>query len=106
MLVIGYISEYWGLLVILIGTALVLHSDVHLERRMVRRIFASNMSVHLSFVSFARTWPREMSRSSSRVMVTAMSLSTVAPAFVPLVTSSPAVPATSTALTVAFVPPG
>ncbi len=43
MLVIGYISEYWGLLVILIGTALVLHSDVHLERRMVRRIFASNI---------------------------------------------------------------
>ena len=43
MLVIGYISEYWGLLVILIGMALVLPTNVHLERRMVRRIFASNL---------------------------------------------------------------
>ena len=34
----NYISENWGLLIVLIGLTILLHSDIHLERRMIRQI--------------------------------------------------------------------
>ena len=40
MTVAGYLTEHWGMLVMLLGLAITLHSDMHLERRMVRRIIA------------------------------------------------------------------
>ena len=39
----GYLSEHWGILVLLLGMAIVLHSDVHLERGMVKRIALTNL---------------------------------------------------------------
>lgn len=38
MSVTGYLSDHWGLLVIVIGIAIIIHSDIHLERRMIFRI--------------------------------------------------------------------
>lgn len=34
----GYLTEHWGMLVILIGLSIVLKSDKHLEKRMIHRL--------------------------------------------------------------------
>ena len=51
MTISGYLSEHWGILVLLAGMAIVLRSDVHLERVMVRRIALTNAMLFLYSVS-------------------------------------------------------
>ena len=34
----GYLTEHWGMLVMLVGLSIVLYGDKHLERRMIRRM--------------------------------------------------------------------
>ncbi|SEK79391.1 diguanylate cyclase (GGDEF) domain-containing protein [Ruminococcus sp. YRD2003] len=43
MSVTGYLYDHWGLLVIVIGIAIIIHSDIHLERRMTFRILLTIM---------------------------------------------------------------
>ena len=43
MSISGYLSEHWGLLVLVIGIAIILHSDHHLERKMIQRIAVTNV---------------------------------------------------------------
>ena len=43
MSVTGYLYDHWGLLVIVIGIAIIIHSDIHLERRMIFRILLTIM---------------------------------------------------------------
>ena len=38
MTILGYLTEHWGMLIMLIGLAFLLYTDMHLERRMVRRM--------------------------------------------------------------------
>lgn len=54
MTISGYLADHWGMLVLLIGLAIVICTDMHLERRMVRRIavviillFAYSVSCHV-----------------------------------------------------------
>ena len=47
----GYLSEHWGILVLLLGMAIVLHSDVHMERGMVKRIALTNLLLFIYSVS-------------------------------------------------------
>ncbi|MBR6044324.1 MAG: diguanylate cyclase [Ruminococcus sp.] len=51
MTVWGYLEDHWSLLVLLVGMAVVLFSDIHLERRMIRRIAAANIMMFLYSVS-------------------------------------------------------
>lgn len=46
-----YISNNWGLMIIIIGLTLLLRSDIHLERRMVRQIGITNLLLLLYSVS-------------------------------------------------------
>ena len=47
----GYLSEHWGLLMILIAIGLVLHSDIQLERRIIYRISFTTAMLFLYSVS-------------------------------------------------------
>lgn len=47
MTISGYLSDHWGLLVMLIGMFIVLRSDIHLERRMVFRIALTNAMIFM-----------------------------------------------------------
>lgn len=47
MSVIDYLSEHWVMLVPLIGMSILLISDIHLERRMIRRIAATNIMLFI-----------------------------------------------------------
>ena len=47
----GYLSDHWGILILLIGIALILRSDVHLERRIIRRIALANAMLFLYSVT-------------------------------------------------------
>ena len=38
MTLLGYLTEHWGMLILLIGLSIILYTDMHLERRMVRRM--------------------------------------------------------------------
>ena len=38
MTITGYLTDHWGMLVLLIGLSIMLFSDMHLERRMVQRM--------------------------------------------------------------------
>lgn len=51
MSISGYFTEHWGMLVLLMGMALMLLSDMHLERRMVRRMFVVIAMLFLYSVS-------------------------------------------------------
>ena len=43
MTISGYLSEHWGLLVVLAGMAILLYSDKQLDRRMVWQIILTNI---------------------------------------------------------------
>ena len=43
MTITGYLADHWGLLVLLTGMEIILHSDNHLERRMIRRLSVTNL---------------------------------------------------------------
>ena len=45
MYFVDYIADHWGLLIVLTGLSIVLPSDIHLERRMVRQIALTNALV-------------------------------------------------------------
>ena len=47
----GYLTDHWGLLVLLIGMAIVLRSDIHLGRRMIYRISLTGAMLFLYSVS-------------------------------------------------------
>lgn len=51
MTIEGYLSEHWGLVVLLMGLGLLLYSDIHLERRMIFRIAATDVMIFLYSVS-------------------------------------------------------
>ena len=51
MTISGYLSEHWGILILLLGMAIALRSDVHLERVMVKRIALTNAMLFLYSVS-------------------------------------------------------
>lgn len=46
-----YLSEHWGLVVLLLGMFIVLRSDVHLGKRMIFRIAVTNVMIFLYSVS-------------------------------------------------------
>ena len=57
MTVLGYLQDHWAMLVLLLGMGIVLNSDVHLERKMIRRIAAANLMMFLYSVScYAETY--------------------------------------------------
>ena len=47
----NFLSEHWGLLVLLTGMLIVLYLDIHLERRMVIRIAVTYGMIFLYSVS-------------------------------------------------------
>ncbi len=47
----GYLSEHWGMLVMLVGLAIVLHGDKHLERRMIQRIAVTIVMIFVYSIS-------------------------------------------------------
>ena len=47
----SFLSEHWGLLVLLTGMLIVLYLDIHLERRMVIRIAVTYGMIFLYSVS-------------------------------------------------------
>lgn len=51
MTISGYLSEHWGLIIILIGIAIAIHSDIHLERRIICKIAFTNALLFLYSVT-------------------------------------------------------
>ena len=52
-----YLSNYWGLVILTAGMTIVLRSDIHLERGMVKRIFIANiMLLFYSITSYMETY--------------------------------------------------
>ena len=51
MTIAGYLEDHWGLLVLMIGMAIVLKSDIHLERNMIFRISLTNAMLFLYSVT-------------------------------------------------------
>ena len=39
----SYLSCNWGLLLLLVGMAMIMFSDIHLERKMIKRIVMTNI---------------------------------------------------------------
>ncbi|MBR4554706.1 MAG: GGDEF domain-containing protein [Ruminococcus sp.] len=53
----GYLEDHWGLLVLLVGLAIGLRSDIHLARRMIFRISATNVILFIYSIScYAETY--------------------------------------------------
>ncbi|MBR6102499.1 MAG: GGDEF domain-containing protein [Ruminococcus sp.] len=51
MSISAYLTDHWGLLVLLIGMGMLLHSDIHLERRMILRMSTTCALLFLYSVS-------------------------------------------------------
>lgn len=51
MSILGYFEDHWAMLVLLIGMEIVLFSDVHLEKKMIRRISIANIMMFLYSVT-------------------------------------------------------
>ncbi len=79
MNVIHYISENWGLLVLLAGFFLVLVTDVHLERKMIRRILLIVAMLFVySVTSYAETFfGNQTHYSIARAVLSAVNYSLV-----------------------------
>ena len=57
MTISGYLSEHWGLIILLTGIFIVLHSDVHLEHRIINKIAFTNTLLFLYSIScYAETY--------------------------------------------------
>ncbi|MBO4514808.1 MAG: GGDEF domain-containing protein [Lachnospiraceae bacterium] len=57
MTIAGYLVDHWGMLILLIGLAIMLATDVHLERRMIRRIsVALGMLFLYSITCYVEGW--------------------------------------------------
>lgn len=55
--ILGYLHEHWAMLVLLLGMGIVLYSDVHLDKKMIRRISIANMMMFLYSIScYAETY--------------------------------------------------
>ena len=51
MSVFDYFSDHWGMLVLILGMTIALTSEIHLEKRMVNRIAATNVMLLLYSVA-------------------------------------------------------
>lgn len=47
----GYLTEHWGMLVMLVGLSIVLYGDKHLERRMIRRMAVTIVMIFVYSIS-------------------------------------------------------
>ena len=48
----SYLSCNWGLLLLLVGMAMIMFSDIHLERKMIKRIVMTNIMLFVYSVSY------------------------------------------------------
>lgn len=83
-----YFQNSWGLLIIMIGMVILLRSDVHLERRMVRRIFATYAMLFVySIVYYVEKYLGDQAEySSMRPVLCAVAYSLIAFIMVQIIT--------------------